>query len=53
MVEEEARNERQGERPAATVLIDGAWKGGGDVATGLEIVRQREEAGGSALYKHR
>jgi hypothetical protein len=42
MVEEEAKNERRGERPAATVLIDGAWKDGGDVATGLEIVRQQE-----------
>jgi hypothetical protein len=47
MVEEEARNERRGERPAATVLIDGAWKDGGDVATGLEIVRQQ---GGSRWF---
>jgi hypothetical protein len=39
MVEEEARNKRRGERPAATVLIDGALEGRGDVGTGLEIVR--------------
>jgi hypothetical protein len=42
MVEEEARNERREERPAATVLIDSTWKDGGDVATGLEIVYQQE-----------
>jgi hypothetical protein len=29
MLEEEARNERRGERPAATVLIDGALEGQG------------------------
>jgi hypothetical protein len=38
MVEEKARNERQGERPTTTVLINSTWKDGGDIVTGLEII---------------